>query len=512
MKATLRNITILSILLALLTGCVTATPPAPPATSVTPTETSAPTLALPTDVPEPTAMPEPTASEVAAPAETVLELVGQEESKSFTLAELQALPMTEGQAGTKSSTGKITPPIDYQGVLLTDLLDLVGGATEELGVNIVAEDGYMMTISYNQITLGDFITYDPATGVEKRVEGPLQVLVAYSRGGELMDPAGDGVLRLAIISPKNDQVTDGHWSVKWVRSIELKPVGDEWTLGMKGAVEGEIDRNSFQSCSAPGCHQVNYTDGENQVWTGTPLWTLVGWADDLIQHSGPAYFDALADAGYTIEIIAEDGYSINLDSVKVKRNNDLLVAYQVNGAPLPDKYFPLRLVGAAAQGEQSIGAISDIHLIIDPEVAASVPPIIPVGEVVMAGEGGAAEPVFEGDLNITGLVNNTLALMEADLRNVGAVKLTAEHPKKGATEYEGVSLNLLLALAGVKADAKELALTAGDGYSTVLDLLEVRACTDCMVAFTEAAGELTLVMPGFDSAAWMKDITSIEVK
>ncbi|HWQ84374.1 MAG TPA: molybdopterin-dependent oxidoreductase, partial [Anaerolineales bacterium] len=462
-----------------------------------------------TKPPEPTALPEPTVTPELA-AEVALDLVGQEESLAFTLEELKALPMAEGQAGTKSSTGKITPPIDYQGVLLTDLLAEVGGLTEDLGVNIVAEDGYMMTFSYNQLTLGDFITYDPATGAEKRVEGPLQVLVAYARGGELLDPKGDGVLRLAIISPKNDQVTDGHWSVKWVRKIELKPVGDEWNLAMKGAVEGAIDRNSFQSCSAPGCHQVNWTDGENQVWTGVPLWTLVGWADDLIQHSGPAYFDALADAGYTIEIIAADGYSINLDSVRVKRNNELLVAYQVNGAPLPDKYFPLRLVGAGvSDNAESIGAISEIDLIIDPAVAASVPPLLPVGEAVMA---ALAEPAIAGDLNIGGLVNNPLGLMEEDLRGVSPVKITVEHPKQGPTEYEGVYLNLLLTLAGVQGGGTQLVLTAGDGYTTTIDLLQARACTDCLVAFTEAAGELTLVMPGFDSSAWVKDITHIEVK
>jgi DMSO/TMAO reductase YedYZ molybdopterin-dependent catalytic subunit len=118
----------------------------------------------------------------------------------------------------------------------------------------------------------------------------------------------------------------------------------------------------------------------------------------------------------------------------------------------------------------------------------------------------------EGDLNIGGLVNNPLGLMEADLRAVGPVKITAEHPKKGATEYEGVPLNLLLTLAGVQGAATQLELIAGDGYTTVVDLRQARACTDCIVAFTETAGELTLVMPGFDSAAWVKDITHIEVK
>ncbi len=55
-----------------------------------------------------------------------------------------------------------------------------------------------------------------------------------------------------------------------------------------------------------------------------------------------------------------------------KRNNDLLVAYVVNENPLPDKYFPLRLVGNQLKKNQLIGAIDSINLIIDPKLAAEL--------------------------------------------------------------------------------------------------------------------------------------------
>ena len=41
----------------------------------------------------------------------------------------------------------------------------------------------------------------------------------------------EGILRLVVVSPKNNQVVDGHWSVKWVNKVEAKAVGQVMDLG-----------------------------------------------------------------------------------------------------------------------------------------------------------------------------------------------------------------------------------------------------------------------------------------
>ena len=86
-----------------------------------------------------------------------------------------------------------------------------------------------------------------------------------------------------------------------------------------------------------------------------------------------------------------------------------------------------------------------------------------------------------------------LALNEADLRALEVVKITAEHPKKGMTDYEGVRLNALLDLAEVKPEAKKLVLTADDGFVAEVFLAEVQSCADCLVAFTRHTRQ---VQPG----------------
>ncbi len=476
------------VLVVALAACVQQ---APTATSVLPTATTVPPTA--TTVP-PTATP-------TAPA---LEIVGGEGSKSFTLADLMALPVTEGQGGIKSSTGKITIPELYTGVSLKDLVAALGAFDESMGVNVVAEDGYGITFSYDQVMNGKFIAYDPGTGDEIKSPDPLTAILAYARNGEPLDPKQDGTLRLVVVSAKNNQVTDGHWSVKWVNKLEVKALGQEWTLHLEGDIVEEMDRATFESGASPNCHGATWTDDRAQRWVGIPLWLLVGRVDDKISHNGPAFNEALADAGYTVDVIAADGYTVSFDSARIKRNDGIIVAYKVNDNPLPEQYFPLRLVGADLEKKEMAGMIAQIVVHLDG--VAALPTATPEPTSTPA-------PVtVEGDLVIIGLVDLPLGLTEEALRKLEVVKITAEHPKKGQEEYEGVRLNALLDLAGVQAGATKLVITAADGFVTEVFVTEVRNCADCLLAFTNTAGKFKLAMPGLPSSVWAKDVVQIEVK
>ena len=164
----------------------------------------------------------------------------------------------EGEAGFKSSTGKITPPVPHRGVSLLTLAELLGPLDPGMGVNAVAKDGYAITFSYDQLTKGTFIAYDPATGDELKSPGSLTAMLAFEREGKPLPEDSDGTLRIVIISPKRDQVTDGHWSVKWITKLEVKPLVADWTLDVerwhpgddrprhlrvvRGMPQGDLDR------------------------------------------------------------------------------------------------------------------------------------------------------------------------------------------------------------------------------------------------------------------------------
>jgi DMSO/TMAO reductase YedYZ molybdopterin-dependent catalytic subunit len=440
--------------------------------------------------------------------EPVLEIIGLDGSRSLTMVDLQALQKTAGWGGTISSAGVISPPQQLKGVTVMALADLVGGLESGMGVSIGAKDGYAMTMSYEQIAEGDFITYDPGTGDENSVEGPLQVIVAYERDGESISAEDDGPLRLFIVSEKNDNIVDGHWSVKWVTQIKLKPMSEEWSLSLEGAITEQMDRNSFESCSAPGCHQATWTDESGNEWSGVPLYYLAGRVDDGVRHEDRAYNDDFAKAGYIMQIFAADGYNVGIDSSRTDFNRDMFIASMVNGEPLDEKHFPLRLVGDDLEKSEMVGQIAQI--VIQPIEGVAMPS----GELpAETTEEGAAEMVLpEGAaLIILGQVMNKLTLGMENLQAMNVVVLEAEHPKRGVQSYQGVRLNDLLNLAGADAGATVLVITASDGYQVEGSLGDIRSCADCLIAFVED-GSLSMVMPGLESNFWVMQVNFLEVK
>jgi DMSO/TMAO reductase YedYZ molybdopterin-dependent catalytic subunit len=437
----------------------------------------------------------------------VLEIIGPDgTASSFTLDEIKALPVTEGQAGTKSSTGKINPPIAFKGVALKDLVSIPGSFDDTMGVNLVASDGYAITFSYDQVMNGSFIQYDPGTGDELKSPLPLTAILAYEMDGKHLDPQTDGYLRLVIVSDEPKQVTDGHWSVKWVTKLEVKSVSQSWDLHLEGAISETMDRATFESGASPNCHGITWTDNMAQEWVGIPLWLLVGRVDDEVKHEGPAFNDDLADMGYTVDVVASDGYSVSFESSRIKRNDNIIVAYLVNGNPLPEKYFPLRLVGSDLSKSEMVGMIAEIVVHV-PSTATLEPT-----ETVMPTATLAPTTGGEAGLVLSGLVENELTLTEADLRAMDVVKITAEHPKKGPQDYEGVRLSTLLDMAKVKQEATKLVITASDGFTAEVFLAEVQASPDCLVAFTDTPGVFSMVMPGLPSNTWIKGVVKIEVQ
>lgn len=481
-----RLLTGILLLALLVTACTTATPM--PTQAPTPAPTQPPAPAPTTPATKPPASP------------PVLKLEGPGGAKALTMNDLKALPAVEGWAGIKSSTGKITIPERFKGIAVDELCKLAGGLGPNTGVSIVAKDGYAMTISYDQITNGDFITYDPGTGDEIKIKDPLTVIVAYEKEGKPLPEDSEGTLRLVVVSVKNNQVVDGHWSVKWVTQVAVKSLAQEWKLPLAGVISEDMDRGTFQSCSAPACHGKTWTDEKAQVWSGVPLWLLAGRVDDETKHNDDAYNDKLADQGYEVHVVAADGFEVALDSVRIKRNDKIIVAYTVNNNPLDDKYFPLRLVGSDLQSKEMVGQIAKVKLLIGaaqpkPTAAATAAPGAAAGKTVLA---------------VTGAVDKELALTMDALKAVGVVKLSAEHPKKGKQDYEGVRLNALLDQAKVKSSAAKLFFVSSDGYTVEVSLAEVRKCADCLLAIEE--GKLNGVMPGMLSNFWGKDIAKIEVK
>jgi hypothetical protein len=116
-------------------------------------------------------------------------------------------------------------------------------------------------------------------------------------------------------------------------------------------------------------------------------------------------------------------------------------------------------------------------------------------------------------LTVNGLVGKEFALTDADLHGMTTATISAQAPKAtAAQDYTGVRLSVLMDKAQVKAEAVSAVMTGSDGYAFTIDIATIKACADCMIAFSDTAGTLNAIMPGQSGKAWVKGIVSIEFK
>ncbi len=273
-----------------------------------------------------------------------------------------------------------------KGTRISDLCDLVGGMGSGTEIVLVAKDGYETRLPYSSIYA------DPAVFARQG-----DAILAWWADGEYVPDYSDG-MRL-FFTPGGDNVygqwdmhetlSEKYWhyyysgldqypscaglSAKYITQIKIYsvPAGD-WTLVLDGedigGLKEDINKTYFEqalACQFGADHKASYTDSKGRVWEGIPLWFLVGFVDDADKHSSDSFDQELAEAGYTVEIIAADGYSVKVASQEIIRNDDFIVANMQDGAAIPesDKNWPLRLVGPVVKGSDSIGNVVSIRLL-----------------------------------------------------------------------------------------------------------------------------------------------------
>ena len=129
------------------------------------------------------------------------------------------------------------------------------------------------------------------------------------------------------------------------------PQGD-WQLKLNGKISDVIQTGEFEYWALH--HSATYTDANGNVYTGVPLWRLMGWVDDRIPHGPNGFDDAAATAGYKVIVKAGDGYAKDFTSQQIGKTDAFIIANTMNGVPLPTDGahppYPIRLVGSGATG------------------------------------------------------------------------------------------------------------------------------------------------------------------
>ena len=395
------------------------------------------------------------------------------ERVNLTVSDLSGMESYEGSGYFMKSTGTIVGPLNFTGIPVSDLVGLVYDG-DNYSLNTVAWDGYEMTYNSGQVENGTFPTYN----LDGELLGPedLTMMLAFEEDGERLDYDN---LRIVVVDDEETLITDGHFWAKMVKELIITPYVDDWTLELEGVTALDVDRQTFESLASCYYHTTyyNYTDdGGDHYYEGIPLWVLLSAVDEADAPGGHYMFnDALAEAGYTVNVTASDGYSAAFDASQVARNDSIIVAYKLDGEALAEDDWPLRIVGDDLASSQKIKNIVRIAI-----------------------EGYAETPAWE--LTLAGLTTETftewdfVALFNCDEGlHVSYYNYTDD---SGGHSYAGIPLWVLIGLVdgadsshwlfndSLAALGYGVKVTGSDGYNKTISVEDVQYNDSLILALT----------------------------
>ncbi len=276
---------------------------------------------------------------------------------NYTMDEIRSMPSYTGSGSFKKSTGAIMGPHTYKGVRVSSLVSQVWSGNN-YSLEVESSDGYTMTYSSSQVN-GTFAEYDSSGDVIGITS--LVMLLAYEEIGANMS---GGPLRIVLVYD-DAPITDGHFWSKYVVRMTVKPYVSDWAINLTGIRSMQMDRQTFESLASCEYHRVSYSFTNEtgvHVYEGVPLWLLVSAMDGADAPDGHYVFNSLlSEIGYNVTVYASDGFNATFPSSMIARNNSLVVAYKLDGEPLPESEFPLKIVGNLT-GKQKVKKIVEIMM------------------------------------------------------------------------------------------------------------------------------------------------------
>ncbi len=262
----------------------------------------------------------PTQGMTPPAADVTVTLVKGGTESIYSLADLEGLDTIAGQ-GTFTTSAGTDYSATYTGVPLSTL---IGNVPVDTTVRITASDGYSMNYVAGMLLA--------------RTEGTW--ILAYKENGTYM-PLDPGPLRVVFVGEANPHFQSA-LSAKMVERIEILGTYAPYSLVLKGVVPRTFTRAELEAGIGCPCHTATATvtsKGETHTYTGLPLWRLVAYGDDNrfpapeqgIHYEDGDFNDALARAGYSITLVASDGYTQSVSSALIARDDRFIVAFKRDG-------------------------------------------------------------------------------------------------------------------------------------------------------------------------------------
>jgi len=374
-------------------------------------------------------------------------------------SQLEGLPSVSGNATFENRMGNWDEPANYEGVLLSRLVEEAGGMAAGDVLRVTSTDGYVQEYSYYNVypdsdlhsIQGDLILALLMDGksVPDWVEGPRTVFLPgdgkfgnedarYTSAlgqGYFLNPSAGGRMARNV----------------WRIDILAGPTsGHEWVLSLVGSQTKNLSRTEFGTLSFDA--RANITDSQGKVWSGIALWRLLALVDGGERRGGDSFNLSYAQSGYEIRLTGES--SLSLGSNQVASSDAIIVADSLDGHSLDD--FP-----ALASSNWSLAGLARAEL-------------LPLW--VLSVEGARSSTLHLGEVRALEQVRGRGGY----LKTTGAIV--------GPYDLVGVPLLTVLRQAGDLPGNYSVEVRAVDGYAMMLTQDEVEGTVNVYDAQGQRTG------------------------
>jgi DMSO/TMAO reductase YedYZ molybdopterin-dependent catalytic subunit len=209
-------------------------------------------------------------------------------------------------------------------------------------------------------------------------------------------------------------------------------------------------------------------------------------------YVGVPMMDILNKAGlpagdYNFKVSASDGYMKVYTRAQMET---AILGLKENGTPLTDNINKnsIRMVMPGEPGDMWMKVPAKIEL--------------------TQAAGSGSEPIV---LNITGVTAKAIGLKLSKLQSYPVKSLAVPYKDNTTLEVSGPSLNKILDDYAANTTATKVKFIASDGYNKTLNLADVRADQDAIIAIDKATGALRVIVPSQPYSNWVSKVATIEL-
>ena len=394
--------------------------------------------------------------------EKITVILPDKEQKTIFYSDLSKMTSIERNVSFQNKLGNFVDDSRYKAVPIKDILAASSSGTRTRGnpsnsvmkpgdtLKIIANDGWTQEYCYYNVYppdswyrfQGDFcLAYAmDGTSAPDWETGPMSVFLPL----DCRYSSEDCNATSAPDQGYFKSISAGARFVKNVEKIEvISNSVDEWEIELSGAISETFTKTDFEMLEF--YYSSSVVNDTGSVWSGVPLWHIVGRIDDDGPIRGEGVFNETKNKeGYEIKITAGDSYSNTITSSLIAKNDKIILVSKINDLPLSDDKKPVRIFGEGLKKSQMVGNIVKIEL-----------------------EGDGNGDV--GPVAITVIGKKTIDYSMSKLKSLTGTTGTGGYKKSTGTmvgpyTYKGVTVSYLLDEAGYIGDSYSLEVSASDGY------------------------------------------------